>query len=322
MAQQVPPHANLPILSIDVALAPEFVADELVPPTQTVFVVVDVIRATTTLCVLFERGCARAYIADSIATAREQWHALKSELESPTIGPLLCGEAGGVAPPGFDFGNSPAEYAAADLAGREVVFATTNGTRALHACHDGAQILIGSLRNATAVSRAAVQGVMRLATSSALSFRADTARSTALPNTDASDVYTAHSVGQIVASEHIIETEPRPAAALRIVCAGRGRRPAYDDTICAGYIVGCIEQALSESGWPYRVEEGARIASATLRDAQHIGVRAALAQSEAGRAVTAVGLAPDLDWCAEIDATGVVPTVMGRDRGGALLVIE
>jgi 2-phosphosulfolactate phosphatase len=322
MAQPILPHANLPILSVDVALAPEFVRDELVPPTHTVFVVVDVIRATTTLCVLFERGCARAYIADSISTAREQWHALKSELESPTIWPLLCGEAGGVAPPGFDFGNSPAEYAAADLAGREVVFATTNGTRALHECHDGAQTLIGSFRNATAVARAAVHGAMRLATAGSLSPRADTARSYSLPNTAASDVYTAHSVGQIVATEHIIKTEPRPAVALRIVCAGRGRRPAYDDTICAGHIVGCIEQAITESGWRYRVEEGARIASAALRDAQHIGVRAALAQSEAGRAVTAVGLAPDLDWCAGIDVSGVVPMVVGRDRGGALLVIE
>src|SRR5207247_1190946 len=69
---------------------------------------------------------------------------------------LLAGEQGGLAPAGFDFGNSPVAFAAAALAGRRVVFATTNGTRAMHMAREASLVLLGCLRNRSAVAREAL----------------------------------------------------------------------------------------------------------------------------------------------------------------------
>ena len=68
---------------------------------------------------------------------------------------LTAGEEGGRAPQGFDFGNSPVAFARATLTGRQVVLATTNGTRAMHMARDGAVTLVGCLRNRSAVAREA-----------------------------------------------------------------------------------------------------------------------------------------------------------------------
>src|SRR5262249_18836243 len=111
--------------------------------SRRVFIVVDVVRATTTLCLFFERGARRGLAAPSVAAAR----AARAQLGGNY---LLAGEAGGARPSDFDLGNSPGELAEWDLSGRELVYATTNGTRALHACRGGRAIFTGSLRNARA----------------------------------------------------------------------------------------------------------------------------------------------------------------------------
>src|SRR5579885_244506 len=114
-------------LVTDVLLTPAELGGKLrVRPTD-VAVVIDVIRATTTLSVLFDRGCARVLVADDMPAAR-------AFAAGHPGAYLLAGEVGGPRPPGCDFGTSPVELAAADLGGREVIFCTTNGTRALHAC--------------------------------------------------------------------------------------------------------------------------------------------------------------------------------------------
>lgn len=63
---------------------------------------------------------------------------------------LLGGERGGVRPPDFDLGNSPAEYTPERVAGRRVAFSTTNGTRTLLACRGAASVLLGCLNNRAA----------------------------------------------------------------------------------------------------------------------------------------------------------------------------
>src|SRR5260221_3207450 len=124
-------------LTLDVALVPMFVAPDPAQRARTTYVVVDVIRATTTLAVMLGQGCRCVLVAPGIAEARA--------VAQPDPGRyLLGGESGGVAPPGFDFGNSPREFAAAELAGREIVFATTNGTRPLRACTDGYPVYRGT----------------------------------------------------------------------------------------------------------------------------------------------------------------------------------
>jgi 2-phosphosulfolactate phosphatase len=58
--------------------------------------------------------------------------------------------------PGFDYGNSPVQFSQANLAERELVMTTTNGTRAFHACPPEAVRLAGCFYNADAVVRKAL----------------------------------------------------------------------------------------------------------------------------------------------------------------------
>src|ERR1700682_6203696 len=67
-----------------------------------IYIVIDVIRATTTLAVMFDRGAARVLVAGTIAQAQE------AAQKKP--GRLLCGERNVKPVPGFDYGNSPFQF--------------------------------------------------------------------------------------------------------------------------------------------------------------------------------------------------------------------
>lgn len=110
------------------------------------YVVVDLLRATTTLAVLLARRAAEVRVVESIDEAG----AWKGEA-------LVAGEIRGFRPDGFDLGNSPVEAAAAAVEGRRIVMATTNGTRAILAVAGRATVLTASLVNLTAASEAAGQ---------------------------------------------------------------------------------------------------------------------------------------------------------------------
>lgn len=92
--------------------------------------VIDVLRATTVMDVAFERGAAR------ILPVRDPEAAFRLKEEDPAR--LLVGEHQASKLEGFDHNNSPAELAGLELAGRELVQLTTNGTRILHALLDHA----------------------------------------------------------------------------------------------------------------------------------------------------------------------------------------
>ena len=106
-------------------------------------VVIDVLRATTTLTVAFAHGARRVIPVAGIEQAFA-WRAREP-------GVLLCGEREGLKVPGFDLGNSPEEYHAEAVAGRTVVFASTNGSRAMLACAGCGVRLLGAFVNASAV---------------------------------------------------------------------------------------------------------------------------------------------------------------------------
>ena len=109
-----------------------------------VCVVLDVLRASSTLVTLLAHGAEPVHVAGTVDAAR----ALAARLPRR---PLLCGEVGGLPPPGFDHGNSPTELAALDLRGRPAVLATSNGTRALALLADAPAVLVGCFLNAAAV---------------------------------------------------------------------------------------------------------------------------------------------------------------------------
>ncbi len=108
-----------------------------------IYIIVDVIRATTTLATLFDSGVARVYAADTIEQARNGAKLFPQR--------LLCGERHAQPVAGFDYGNSPAQFSQMDLSGRELILTTTNGTRAFYACPMNSTRLAGSFYNAHAV---------------------------------------------------------------------------------------------------------------------------------------------------------------------------
>ncbi|HEX9413601.1 MAG TPA: 2-phosphosulfolactate phosphatase [Ktedonobacterales bacterium] len=272
---------------MDVALAPSLLPAAPEARRRAVYVVVDLIRASTTLCVLLERGCRRVHIADGIASARRAAARMVADRE-PARRALLIGEVEGIAPPGFDYGNSPAELAPLDLSTAEPIFATTNGTRAMHACVGGAAILVGALRNARTVAHAAVSHVEAVL---------------------ASDL-------QATGTGHA-----QPPPAVTVVCAGIGALPAYDDAVCAGVIADYVVQELTERQYPVAVGEGARIALAARESALRGGLRVTLAESTAARGIAALGLSADLDWCVALDVSAVVPAVVGATPAEDLLLV-
>jgi 2-phosphosulfolactate phosphatase len=116
---------------------------------QDVYIVIDLIRATTCMTTMLDRDATRIFAAGTVEQARGA-----RELHPER---LLCGERNVKPLPGFDYGNSPVQFAAADLSARELIMTTTNGTRAFHACPTNSIRLAGCLNNATAVASKALE---------------------------------------------------------------------------------------------------------------------------------------------------------------------
>jgi 2-phosphosulfolactate phosphatase len=125
---------------VDVAFTP---VETVAAPTA---IVVDVLRATSTIAQALAAGYRRVLCCAEVDEAR----ALREHEGSG----VLAGERACVLIPGFDLGNSPREFV--EPRGETVVLTTTNGTRALvSAARRCELVLAGSLLNAAAVVRTA-----------------------------------------------------------------------------------------------------------------------------------------------------------------------
>jgi 2-phosphosulfolactate phosphatase len=112
-------------------------------------IVVDVLRATSTIAQALAAGYARVLSCAEV----EEALALR-ELDGAA---LLAGERECVRIAGFDLGNSPCEFI--EPRGETVILTTTNGTRALvTAAGRCDRVLAGSLLNLEAVATEAVRG--------------------------------------------------------------------------------------------------------------------------------------------------------------------
>ncbi len=110
-------------------------------------VVIDVLRASTTICQALAAG------AKSVVPCLEVDEARQIAGRYPPGEAVLGGERGGLRIDGFDLGNSPSEYTPSAIAGRTVVFTTTNGTKAMRQCREAARVVIGAFVNLSAVCR-------------------------------------------------------------------------------------------------------------------------------------------------------------------------
>ena len=109
--------------------------------------VVDVLRATTTVVAACAAGCRQVIpVADAAA-------ALERAREFPAGEALVAGERGGEPIPGFDLGNSPLECTPERVRGRTVIMTTTNGTTAMLAAAAAAAAAVAAITNVAAAAR-------------------------------------------------------------------------------------------------------------------------------------------------------------------------
>jgi 2-phosphosulfolactate phosphatase len=117
------------------------------PDADDTVVVVDVLRSFTTAAVAFAKGATAVYPVEGLGQA--------SALLGRLANPVSVGAVGGGDPaPGFDFGNSPADLMAADLAGRPVVLSTAAGVRGLLRFRHARRLYAASLVCARATAAA------------------------------------------------------------------------------------------------------------------------------------------------------------------------
>src|SRR5262245_51883162 len=110
-----------------------------------VAVVIDVLRATTTIVHALVAGCSAVRPCAEIDEAQT----LAGSMRAGRV--LLAGERGGAPLPGFDLGNSPAEYTPKTCKGCTLVLTTTNGTRALIRAAEAERALVAAFVNYSAV---------------------------------------------------------------------------------------------------------------------------------------------------------------------------
>jgi len=207
-------------------------------------VVIDALRATSTMIEAFENGCAAFIPVLTVEEAKRK----VAECAKPDFS--LGGERGGRMVEGFQFGNSPRDYPADKVCGKTVVMTTTNGTRALVAARGAAKVLIGAFMNRTALAKRLIQ--------------------------EGRDVLMA--------------------------CAGEKDQFCLEDTLCAGAIIDSLEKAgaavsLSDSG----------LAANRLFHSSEDSLCRKLLECEWGRYLESIGLGPDVEICARMDSSSIVP---------------
>jgi 2-phosphosulfolactate phosphatase len=112
--------------------------------TDSIVVIIDVLRATSTIATALYNGASSVIPVDSVAQCIE----LGKQIQG-----ITAGERDGKVAEGLTYGNSPFEYPRLFIEGKTLVLTTTNGTKLLHmALEKGApQIITGSFPNLTAV---------------------------------------------------------------------------------------------------------------------------------------------------------------------------
>ena len=127
--------------SVEVCLSPGLFPD-VVTTGDFIVVLVDILRATTTICTAIGNG-VEAIIP--VAT-HEEARRLKAK------GFLVASEKDGVQLDWADFGNSALSFTRDAIGGQTLVYCTTNGTRALHIAKGASNIAIGAFINISALT--------------------------------------------------------------------------------------------------------------------------------------------------------------------------
>jgi 2-phosphosulfolactate phosphatase len=133
---------------LDVVYTPDNVPLDLCD--QDIAIVIDVLRAGTTICAMLSQGAGDIVIASSVD------HALDLRKDSAHAASLVAGEQGGLPPEGFDMGNSPLRIGE-EVRSKRIIFATTNGTRMLGATAKARYRFMGGFVNMSACVNAVIE---------------------------------------------------------------------------------------------------------------------------------------------------------------------
>lgn len=267
-------------MQIEVAILPQMVTRL----SFRVVLVIDVVRATTSLVTLFERGARSVTLASTIDDARR-----RGSLHPDA---LLLGEQAGLPPAGFAYGNSPTELLEADVADRDLIFTTSNGTRALQAVADGRLVLAACLRN----GRAAAQYAYAQATAMGADISivcAGRARCTLVGQDD------------VICAGYLVE---------QLILANGGRiapwQPDADfDTLPAP----SLDDGLDLDDSALLALHFYRSVVASPHTPQPEEIMHAFTATGVGQGLARLGLAHDTAFCSQIDRSDRVPWLERRD---------
>jgi len=209
-------------------------------------VVIDVIRASTTITIALHHGCAGIVPVRTLREAR---------VVALTLGDgvLLAGERAAAKIAGAHLGNSPGEYERERIEGKTVVLTTTNGTRAFRAIDGARDVIACAFLNVSATAR-----WLR-----------------------------------------------RAGLDVLIVCAGRNGHVCLEDAVGGGMLIDRLSRI---SDRPLELSDAARAAH-LLYSANQGNLLEMLRGSEWGRGITRKGFGADLEICAQVDLTDVVPVM-------------
>jgi 2-phosphosulfolactate phosphatase len=174
-------------------------------------VIIDVFRAFTTAAVALARSADKIVMVASVEEALA--------LRRQGVGQLCMGEVGGLAPPGFDYGNSPHELSQSDVAGRTIIQRTGAGTQGIVAARGAARgaerLYAGSLVTANATARAVLGHGPDLITLVAIGNRT-------VARTDEDELCAMH-------LRNLLEGRPGDAQAVRRAILAGGEAPTFGD---------------------------------------------------------------------------------------------
>lgn len=131
--------------SIDLVLSPDLLS-AYPPDDNTVYVMADILRASSTIVAAFANGAKRIFPLETVDEARDM--ALKGYIVGAERNVVKCDFA--------TLGNDPLEYTSEVVSGNEIYFTTTNGTRTIKSCFrmmPDTTVLIGAFTNLSAVAK-------------------------------------------------------------------------------------------------------------------------------------------------------------------------
>jgi len=130
----------MPKKTLDTCFTPALYEKE--SHNNSIVVIIDILRASSSICTAFENGATAIIPVAEVSEAREY----KSK------GFLVAAERDGFVLDFADFGNSPFNFTRERVEGQTIVYSTTNGTGIINLASNARSIVIGSFLNIGALS--------------------------------------------------------------------------------------------------------------------------------------------------------------------------